>query len=70
MDITKTHIRLTKIGLDSDATALILPIAGTTFEIAPDYKTVATTASGRVYFVEESLSLIEEKLSVAIPDDE
>lgn len=59
-----THIRLTRSGREEGA-ALVVPVAGTTFEITTDLETLVTTATGRVYVVEESLNDIEETLNVA-----
>lgn len=61
-----THIRLELSGRN-DATMLLMPIAGTVFQLTPDHQTLAITVDGRVYKVEDSLPAIMDALSVVRP---
>lgn len=66
-----THIRLERIDLDrEDACCIIVPIAGTVFEIESHYRTRVILANGRTFYAYESMSDIEEMISVAIPPKE
>lgn len=64
----KTHIRLTRVTVGEDAATLLLPIAGTSFLLDADYQTIAITASGQRFIVEESIANISEVLDITEVD--
>ena len=61
--VTASHIYLTRSGGGEGAT-ILFPIATTIFAISGDLDTLAITASGTVYKVDEALLDIEEALDV------
>jgi hypothetical protein len=60
----KTHIRLERSDRE-DATALLIPIAGTVFELTANYQTLAVLPNGKTYPVDESINEIAEAIDTA-----
>lgn len=59
--MAQTHIRLDLSGRD-DATAILIPIAGSVFMLSMTHQTIVITPSGQRYQVDDSLPDIQDAL--------
>lgn len=68
--MTITHIRLDRSDSYEEPLAILVPLAGTVFELTPSFETLVVLPNGRTFRVHQSFNAIAEAIAVHVSADE